>query len=121
LLSGDDWVATRVHLTDLYGSNEPIPLNSPDHLHQWCANHGESGIITSQKEVDKYYRDFTALSSDLAPLKMLVNKVHLCFYRGIPSALCTRIKKHIPTANLKTSSPPTTTMLLSLLRAEFDD
>jgi len=55
LLSGDDWVTTRVHLTDLYGSNDSIPLNSPDHLCQWCSNHGESDIITSWKEVDKYY------------------------------------------------------------------
>ena len=30
LLSGDDWVSTRVYLDDLYGSNDAIPLNSPD-------------------------------------------------------------------------------------------
>jgi len=47
LLTGDDWVETRVHLTDLYRSNDSIPLNSPDRLCQWCSNHGESGIIMS--------------------------------------------------------------------------
>jgi len=120
-LSGDDWVATRVHLTDLYGSNDSIPPNSPDRLRHWCSKHGESGSITSQKDVDKYYRDFTALSSDLTPLKMLANDVNLCFYRGIPTSLRMRIKKHIPAVNLKMSSPPTMTMLLGLLRAEFDE
>jgi len=35
-LSGDDWVATRVFLDDLYGSNDSVPPNSPDRLRQWC-------------------------------------------------------------------------------------
>ena len=39
--AGDDWVATRTYLVDLYGSNDSIPINSPDHLHQWCSKHGE--------------------------------------------------------------------------------
>jgi len=121
LLSRDDWVATRVHLDDLYGLNNATLLNSLARLHQWCSKHGESGNITSWKDVDKYYRDFTTLSSDLSPHKMLANDVHLCFYRGIPTSLCARIKKHIPAANLKTSSPPLTVMLLSLLRAKFDE
>ena len=121
LLSGDDWVETRVYLTDLYGSNDSIPPNSPDRLRHWCSKHGELGSITSRKDVDKYYRDFTALSSDLTPLKMLANDVNLCFYRGIPASLRTRIKKRIPPANLKTSSPPAMATLLSLLRAEFDE
>ena len=121
LLTGDDWVQTRVYLTDLYGSNDSIPPNSPDRLRHWCTTHGESGSITSRKDVDKYYRDFTALSSDLTPHKMLANDVYLCFYRGIPSSLRARIKKRIPIANLKTSSPPSTATLLGLLRAEFDE
>jgi len=87
LLSGDDWVATRVLLNDLYGSNDSIRLNSPDRLHQWCSKHRESGSITSQRDVDKYYQDFTALSAELTPHKMLANDVHLCFYRGIPTSL----------------------------------
>jgi len=120
-LSGDDWVATRVFLDDLYGSNDAVLLNSPDRLRQWCSKHGESGNITSRKDVDKYYRDFTALSSDLTPNRMLANDVHLCFYRGIPTSLRARIKKRIPAANLKTSSPPSTATLLGLLRAEFDE
>jgi len=120
-LSGDDWVATRVFLDDLYGLNDAILLNSPDRLRQWCSKHGESGNITSRKDVNKYYRDFTALSSDLTPTKMLANDVHLCFYRGIPASLRVRIKKRIPAANLKTSSPPSTSTLLTLLRAEFDE
>jgi len=120
-LSGDDWVATRVFLTDLYGSNDSIPPNSPDRLCHWCSSHGESGSITSRKDVDKYYRDFTALSSDLTPHKMLANDIYLCFYRGIPTSLRARIKKCIPAANLKTSSLPTMTTLLGLLRAEFDE
>ena len=64
LLTGDDWVSTRVYLDDLYGSNDSVPLNSPDRLRQWCTKHGESGIIISRRDVHKYYRDFTALSSD---------------------------------------------------------
>ena len=93
LLSGDDWVATRIFLDDLYGSNDSIPQNSPDWLRQWCSRHGESGSITSRRDVDKYYRDFTALSAELTPTKMLANDVHLCFYRGIPTSLHARIKK----------------------------
>jgi len=120
LLSGDDWVAMRVYLTDLYGLNDSIPPNSPDCLCHWCSSHGESGSITSQKDVDKYYQDFTALSSDLTPHKMLANDVYLCFYRGIPTSLHVRIKKHIPAANLKTSLPPMIVTLLGLLQAEFD-
>ena len=65
--NGDDWVSARTYLIDLYGSNDSIPLNSPDCLHQWCLKHGESGIILSQRDVDKYFREFTALSSGLAP------------------------------------------------------
>ena len=70
--------------------------------------------------MDKYYRDFTALSSDLTPHKMLDNDIYLCFYRGIPTSLHTKIKKRLPAANLKTSLPPTTAVLLGLLCAEFD-
>ena len=121
LLSGDDWVSTRVFLDDLYGSNDSVPLNSPDRLRQWCSKHGETGNISSRKDVDKYYRDFTALSSDLLPERMLANDKYLCFYRGIPSTLRVKIKKRIPAANLKTSSPPSTATLLGLLRAEFDE
>ena len=46
-LSGDDWVSMRVYLTDLYGSNDSVPPNSPDRLRHWCSSHGESGSITS--------------------------------------------------------------------------
>ena len=52
---------------------------------------------------------------------MLVNDVSLCFYRGIPTALRMKIKKRIPSENLKISSPPEVTKLLELLRVEFDD
>lgn len=96
LLSGDDWVRTRVYLTDLYGSNDSVPPNSPDRLRHWCSSHGESGSITSRKDVDKYYRDFTALSSDLTPHKMLDNDIYLCFYRGIPTSLRAKIKSAYP-------------------------
>ena len=121
LLAGDDWVSTRVFLDDLYGSNDSVPLNSPDRSHQWCTKYGETGNITSRKDVDKYYRDFTALSSDLSPRRMLANDIYLCFYRGILTSLRARIKKRIPPANLKMSSPPSTATLLGLLRAEFDE
>ena len=121
LLTKDDWVEVRVYLDDLYGSNDSIPLNSPDRLRQWCSKQGELGSLASHKEVDKYYQDFTAISAGLAPDKMLANEVHLCFYRGIPTSLRSCIKKRILVTHLKTSSPPTTTMLLNLLRAEFDD
>ena len=119
--SADDWVSARTYLLDLYGSNDAVPANSPDRLRQWCLKHGETGFITSRKEVDKYYREFTALSSNLAPTRMLTNDVSLCFYRGIPTSLRTKIKKRIPATNLKTSSPPAVSLLLELLRAEFDD
>jgi len=121
LLSGDDWVAARNYLLDLYGSNDEVPANSPDRLRQWCLKHGETGLITTRKEVDKYYCEFTALSSNLTPTRMLVNDVSLCFYRGISTTLHMKIKKRIPSANLKTSSPPLVSKLLELLRAEFDD
>ena len=121
LLSGDDWVETRVYMTDLYGSNDSIPPNSPDCLHHGCSSHRESGSITSRKDIDKYYQDFTTLSSDLTPHKMLANDVYLCFYRGIPTSLCVQIKKRIPAVNLKTSSPPMTATLLGLLQVEFDE
>ena len=52
---------------------------------------------------------------------MLANDVSLCFYRGIPTSLRTKIKKRIPVANLKTSAPPEVATLLNLLRAEFDE
>lgn len=119
--SADDWVSARTYLLDLYGLNDAVPANSPDRLRQWCLKHGETGFITSRKEVDKYYREFTALSSNLTPTRMLANDVSLCFYRGIPTSLRAKIKKRIPTENLKTSSPPDVAMLLNLLRAEFDE
>ena len=119
--SGDDWVAARSFLVDLYGSNDSIPVNSPDRLRQWCLNHGESGVVLSRRDVDKYYREFTALSSGLAPSRMLETETSLCFYRGIPSTLRMKIKKRIPAANLKTSSPPAISSLLGWLRAEFDE
>jgi len=119
--AGDNWVAARTFLVDLYGSNDSIPINSPDHLRQWCFKHGESGIILSRRDVDKYYREFTVLSSGLAPSCMLEKETFLCFYRGIPAVLCMKIKKKIPAANLKTSLPPSITSLLGWLRAEFDE
>jgi len=121
LLSGDDWVATQTYLLDLYSSNNAVPANSPNWLWQWCLKHGETGFIVSRKEVDKYYREFTALSLNLAPTWMLTNDVYLCFYRGIPTNLHTKIKKCIPAVNLKTSSPLTVTTLLELLQVEFDN
>ena len=90
---GDNWVAARSFLSDLYSSNDSIPVNSPDRLHQWCAKHGESGIVLSRRDVDKYYREFTALSSGLAPSRMLETEISLCFYRGIPATLRMKIKK----------------------------
>jgi len=119
--AGDDWVATRTYLVDLYGSNDSIPINSPDHLHQWCSKHGEWGIVLSWRDIDMYYREFTALSSGLSPLCMLETEISLCFYRGIPAALCLRIKKWILAANLKTLSPCSISSLLGWLRAEFDE
>jgi len=119
--AGDDWVKARTFLVDLYGSNDSIPVNSLDRLHQWCLKHGESGIVFSRRDVDKYYREFTALSSGLAPSRMLETEISLCFYRGIPASLRAKIKKQIPAANLKTSSPPSISSLLGWLREEFDE
>jgi len=65
--AGDDWVAARTFLLDPYGSNDSIPVNSPNCLCQWCFKHGESGIVLSQRDVDKYYREFTVLSLGFAP------------------------------------------------------
>jgi len=106
---------------DLYGSHDSIPINSPDRLRQWCSKHGESGIVLSRRDVDKYYREFTALSSGLSPSRMLETEISLCFYRGIPAVLCSKINKQIPAANLKTSLPPSISSLLGWLRAEFDE
>jgi hypothetical protein len=119
--AGDDWVKARTFLADLYISNDAIPVNSPDRLRQWSLKHGESGMMLSRRDVDKYYREFTALSSGLAPSRMLETEVSLCFYRGIPTTLRIKIKKRIPAANLKTSSPPSIASLLGWLRAEFDE
>ena len=119
--AGDDWVKARTFLADLYSSNDAIPVNSPDRLRQWSLKHGESGMMLSRRDVDKYYREFTALSSGLAPSRMLEAEVSLCFYRGIPTMLHMKIKKRIPPANLKTSSPPSISSLLGWLRAEFDE
>ena len=119
--AGDDCVTVRTFLADLYSLNDSIPINSPDRLHQWSLKHGESGTVLSRREVDKYYREFTALSSGLAPSCMLENKISLCFYRGIPTVLCMKIKKRIPATNLKTSSPPSISSLLRGLKAEFDE
>ena len=119
--AGDDWVTARTFLADLYSSNDSIPVNSPDRLRQWSLKHGESGIVLSRRDVDKYYREFTALSSGLAPTRMLQNEISLCFYRGIPTVLRMKIKKRIPATNLKTSSPPSISSLLGWLRAEFDE
>jgi len=119
--AGDDWVAVRTFLSDLYSSNDSIPVNSPDRLCQWSSKHGESGIVLSRRDMDKYYREFTALSSGLAESRMLEAEISLCFYRGILSTLRMKIKKRIPAANLKTSSPPSIPLLLGWLRAEFDE
>ena len=90
---GDDWVAARSFLSDLYSLNDSIPVNSPDCLCQWCAKHVESGIVLSQRDVDKYYREFTVLSSGLAPSHMLETEISLCFYREITAMLHMKIKK----------------------------
>ena len=119
--NGDNWVTARTYLVDLYGSNDSIPVNSPDRLCQWCLKHGESGIILSRRDVDKYFREFTALSSGLAPSRMLETEISLCFYRGILTALRSKIKKRIPASNLKTSLPPSISLLKGWLRAEFDE
>ena len=119
--AGDDWVKARTFLADLYSSNDAIPVNLPDRLRQWSLKHGESGMMLSQRDVDKYYREFMVLSSGLAPSCMLEAEVSLCFYRGIPTMLHMKIKKTIPPANLKTSSPPSISSLLGWLRAEFDE
>ena len=110
--NGDDWVSARNFLADLYSSNDSIPINSPDRLCQWCLKHGESGIVLSWRDVDKYYREFMALSSGLAPSRMLETEISLCYYRGIPTTLRMKIKKRIPATNLKTSSPPAISSLL---------
>ena len=119
--AGDDWVKARTFLADLYSWNDVIPVNPPDRLRQWSLKHGESGMMLSQRDVDKYYREFMALSSGLAPSCMLEAEVSLCFYRGIPTMLHMKIKRTIPPANLKTSSPPSIFSLLGWLRAEFDE
>ena len=119
--AGDDWVTAKMFLADLYSLNNSIPINSPDWLRQWRLKHGKSGIVLSRRDMDKYYREFTALSSGLAPSRMLENKISLCFYRGIPMVLHMKIKKQIPATNLKTLSPPSISSLLGWLRAEFDE
>ena len=118
---GDDWIKARAFLADLYSLNDTIPVNSPDRFWQWSLKHSESGMMLSQRDVDKYYKEFMALSSGLAPSFMLEAEVSLCFYGGIPTMLHMKIKKQIPAVNLKTSLTPSIPSWLGWLRVEFDE
>jgi len=83
---------------------DPITQFLLIHLCQWCLKHSKLGVVLSQRDVDKYYREFTALSWGFAPSHILETETSLCFYRGIPAALHMKIKKQILAANLKTLS-----------------
>ncbi|RDB16196.1 hypothetical protein Hypma_003100 [Hypsizygus marmoreus] len=104
---GTDWLAVRLHLLELYGSNDRTPIQSGDRLRAWTAKHAQQSSILTLQQVDKYYRAFTRMAGTLVTDGNLLQKdANLCFYRGIPESLRKRIRKRFPAANqIKTQYP----------------
>jgi hypothetical protein len=117
-----DWSAARTYLTDLYGSNDHKPRINPDRLRKWVGLHAENRIFVKLKDVDRYYREFTAQSTPLlAAQRITQNDANLLFYRGIPSTMRKKIKRKIPTTHQTSTAAPSIGSVLGYLRAHFDE
>ena len=117
-----DWTAARSHLIKLYGSNDQKLKSSPNRLRKWVKLHTETCSITRLQDVDRYYRGFTARSTELIAGSLITNnKANLLFYKGIPSKLRKKVKRRIPQAHQTTLSPPSIASVFGYLRDEFDE
>jgi len=116
-----DWSVAWSHLINLYGSNDQKSKSSPNHLQKWVKLHIETCSITRLQDVDRYYWEFMARSTELIAGSLITNnEANLLFYKGIPSKL-QRIKQRIPQAHQMTLSPPSITSVISYLRDKFDE
>ena len=117
-----DWTAARLYLIDLYGSSDRKPRISPDRLRKWVSLHAENRIFIKLKDVDRYYREFTAQSTPLlAARRITVNDANLLFYRGIPPSTRKKIKRKIPNTNQTATTAPAIANVLGYLRSHFDE
>lgn len=72
--------------------------------------------------MDRYYRKFIAQSATLLSGHLILeSEANILFYRGVPPSIRLKIKRKIPSANTKVSSPPTILVVLALLWKEFDE
>ncbi|KAG6825405.1 hypothetical protein H0H87_008486, partial [Tephrocybe sp. NHM501043] len=93
-------------------------------LRKWTQKNSKSGTIASQRDVEKYFQCFTCLAEPLSDPNnclMLENDVNLCFYRGIPAAVCQHIWHQIDQAHTKSNNAPPRTAVLEYLKDLFDD
>ena len=109
-------------MTDLYGSSDQKPQISPDRLRKWVSLHAENRIFIKLKDVDRYYREFTAQSTPLLAARRITdNDTNLLFYRGIPSTMWKKIKRKILATHQTATMPLTIASVLGYLRAHFNE
>ena len=120
--TGNDWMAARAFLVKLYASADKDPLITSDKLRAWVKKHAAEGVFSRSQDVDKYYRKFITQSDYLiSQQEILTRDVNLLFFQGIPDSTRKKVRKGLPIANQKISSPPDVDVTLALLQREFDD
>ncbi|PFH48680.1 hypothetical protein AMATHDRAFT_149372 [Amanita thiersii Skay4041] len=122
LLDGDDWARVRDLMMELYASNDKPRLISANRFRKWIQNHAETASFDSETDIDEYYQNFVMKSGGLVKQELLGKKEQsILFFKGIPNPTRRRIYKRLPLDHSSTTSPPSTTQVLKLLRREFSE
>jgi hypothetical protein len=98
----------RKHTSSIYmtqtNGNRRTHLNDTDNGLRF---HTDRYLFSRFRDVDRYYREFTAQSTPLTAVsRVTTNKANLLFYKGILSSMHKKGRRKIPDAHQTASSAP---------------
>lgn len=121
LQAGSTWVKAVEHMKNLYGAGDEPPLVQPSIVIAYCSQMSKLERFATRLDLEKYNREFHAMSSQLEDKKLWTDKdTNLWFYRGLPREHREHVKASLDTKYRLITDPFPMDEALKVVKSTFD-
>lgn len=121
LKKGSTWAVAEEHMLSLYGADDEPPPVQPSTVITFCGQTSALEAFPTRYELEKYFRKFHAMSSQLIEKKLWTStEANLWFYRGLPRSHRGYVGDNIDNKYKVITNPPPITDVFKLVKSTFD-